>query len=95
LSLDLDKTQWLKLTTRKNFSHDIQIAYKYKLIVRTSSTKFLGLIVDDTLSWKNHKGYITAKLDSACFAIRAVQSLLSKDALKYTFLIYILSYFMV
>jgi hypothetical protein len=63
--------------------------------VQTSSKKFLGLIIDDTLSWKNHIDYITAELNSASFAIRTVKYV--KRCLKkcYTFLIYILSYFMV
>ena len=58
-------------------------------IVCTSSTKFLGLIVDDALSWKNHTAYIRAKLNSACVAIRNVKSLLSKDALKMLYSSYI------
>jgi hypothetical protein len=61
-------------------------------IVQTSRKKFLGLIIDDALSWKNHIDYITAKLNSASFAIRTVKHV--KRCLKkcYTFLIYILSY---
>jgi hypothetical protein len=58
------------------------MAYIDMHIVWTYSKKFLGLIADDALSWKNHTDYITAKLNSACFAIRTVKSLLSKDALK-------------
>jgi len=44
-------------------------------IVCTSSTRFLGLIVDAALSWKNHTDYKTAKLNSARFAIRNVNLL--------------------
>jgi hypothetical protein len=67
--LNLDKTHWLQFRTRKNFSHDIPIAYTEMHTVPTSgSTKFLGLIIDDALSWKNHKIYITAKLISAAAA---------------------------
>lgn len=51
-------------------------------VVCPSSTKFLGLIVDDALSWKNHTDYITAKQNSACFAITNVKPLSSKDEFK-------------
>jgi hypothetical protein len=54
-------------------------------IVQTSSTKFLGLIIGYTLFWekkKNTHRLYTAKLNSACFVIRTIKSLLSKDALK-------------
>jgi hypothetical protein len=78
LSLNLGgkKTQWLQINTIKNCSQDIQLAYKNKHIVQTSSTKFLGLMIDDTLSWKNHIDYVTAELNSACFAVRMVKLLL-------------------
>jgi hypothetical protein len=61
---------------KKNFSHDIQIGYKDKYTVQTSSTKLLSSIIDDALCWENHTDYITAKLNSACFAVRSVKSLL-------------------
>lgn len=40
------------LVQKKNFNPVVQIAYKGKHIVQTSCTKFLGLFVDDALSWK-------------------------------------------
>jgi hypothetical protein len=43
----------------------------------TSETKFLGLIIDDNLSWKQHVYYIINKLTSACFAIRNIRSLVT------------------
>ena len=61
---------------KKNFSHDIQIGYKDKHTVQTSSTKLLSSIIDGALCWKNHTYYITAKLNSACFAVRTFKSLL-------------------
>jgi hypothetical protein len=42
-----------------------------------------------TVSWKNHINYVIAKLNSACFAIRTVKSLLLKDALKMLYFSYI------
>jgi hypothetical protein len=70
------KMQWLQISTIKNCSQDVQLAYKDKHIVQTSNTKFLGLILNDTLSCKNHIDYVAAKLNSACFAVRIVKSLL-------------------
>jgi len=47
------------------------------------------LITDDTLSWKNHVDYVTPKLNSTCFVVRTVKSLLSKDVLKMLYFSYI------
>jgi hypothetical protein len=89
LSLNLDKTHWLQFSTRETSSGDIQIDYKDKYTEQTSSTKFLGLIIGDEISWKNQLDYRTAKLNSACFAIRTVRSVLSKDAMKMLYFSYI------
>jgi hypothetical protein len=90
LSLDLEKTQWLQFSTIKNISTGFQIGDKDKYIVRTSSIKFLGLIINDTLTWKRHIDYITRKLNAACFAIKTVNSLLSREALKIIYFAYVI-----
>ena len=35
---------------------------KLKIWFRQSETKFLGVIIDDKLSWKNHVSYLCKKL---------------------------------
>jgi hypothetical protein len=50
------------------------IEYDHRSITATSETKFLGLIINDNLSWKQHTDYIINKLASACFAIRNIRS---------------------
>jgi len=47
-----------------------------------NSTKFLGLTIDSTLSWKRHILDLSTKLNKAGYAIRAVKSLMSLKALK-------------
>jgi hypothetical protein len=42
----------------------------------------LGLITDDTLSWKQHMDLIVKKMTSACYALRQVKYFLSSDILK-------------
>jgi hypothetical protein len=43
------------------------------------NTKFLGLTLDNTLSWRNHIDTIIPKLSSASFAMRVVKPFLSLD----------------
>jgi len=41
-------------------------------------TKFLGLVVDDTRTWDNHIDQLISRLNSACYAIRAVNEMSGK-----------------
>jgi hypothetical protein len=43
---------------------------------------FLGLNINNTLSWKTHIDKILPKLSSACFAMRAVKQFMSPQMLK-------------
>jgi hypothetical protein len=60
-----------------------------KTVSSVPSVKFLGLLVDDTLSWDKHINQIASKLSSACYAVRALNPLLSKNALNMLYFSYI------
>jgi hypothetical protein len=48
---------------------------------KVAHTKFLGLVTDYTLTWDNHTDQSISRLNSACYAIRAVKAILSWKAL--------------
>ena len=50
-------------------SSNIQIKGPDSIILNTNSTKFLGLLLDNTLSWKAHITELVSKLTKACYAI--------------------------
>ena len=67
----------------KNSSQiDLNIRHKNEKIAKICTTKFLGLILENTLSWKTHIGNIVPKLSSATFTTRTVKPYLSLDSLK-------------
>jgi hypothetical protein len=84
LSLNADKTQYTKTISLI----DLHVVYKNKEISNTSKTKFLGLTLDNTFSWKNHIDTIVPKLSSACFAVRAVKPFLSQESLRMVYFSY-------
>jgi hypothetical protein len=49
LSLNIDKTPFLKFHTKINQNHDTQISYENKQITKAQNIKFLGIIIDSNL----------------------------------------------
>jgi hypothetical protein len=88
LSLNFDKTYYVQFLTKNNHEINIHISYGNKLITNIHSTNFLGLITDSTLSWKNHIDKLMSKLSLACYAIRAVKSLMTQESLRIIYFSY-------
>jgi len=61
LSLNFSKTQFVHFTTRNTNQMEIIIEHDNKTIPIRSSTTFLGITVDCTLSWRHHIDLVTKK----------------------------------
>ena len=51
------------------------------VIPSTTSIKFLGLLLDNKLMWKAYSRELAIRLNKACYAVRAIKSLVSLKAL--------------
>jgi hypothetical protein len=83
LSLNYDKTYFLQFVIKTNKSIP-----KYLLETNPTpihSTKFLGLTVDSSLSWKYHIEELKSKLNKACYAIKSFKPFMSLEVLKMTY----------
>jgi hypothetical protein len=89
LSLNYEKTQFLQFLTKQHSRFNVLIVIPDSVIPNVNSTKLLALTIDHTLSWK---GLIlvdlSSKLNKACYAIRAVKSVMSPKALKTVYFSY-------
>ena len=85
LSLNFSKTQLVHFTTRNTNQMEIIIDHDNKTIPICNSTKFLGITVDCTLSWKHHIDLVTRKLSTICYLIRNIKPYLSLCTLKMTY----------
>ncbi len=78
LSLNIEKTHYMLMSSarRKFDAEDCNIMIDNETITRVSNTKFLGVIIDETMSWKYHIDHICNKV-SKCIGIllRARQQL--------------------
>jgi hypothetical protein len=82
LSLNLEKTQYVQFMTKDTHINEIPISYKNTFILNTSNTKFLGLVIANSLSWKDHITQLIPKLSKACYVLRNIRPFMSQDALK-------------
>ena len=88
LNLNCSKTNFIQFTTKKQNQIDLRIIACNTLIANIMSTKFLGLFIDSTLSWKQHLTDLSNKLNKACYAIRAIKPYLTLKALKVVYFSY-------
>jgi hypothetical protein len=51
--------------------------------------KFLGLHIDETLSWKSHTDQLVTKLSSAYYAVRTVKGFMSQETLMMIYFSYV------
>ena len=64
LTLNVDKTQ-CTMFTRKKCNTKLSIKIENSFITQVTKTKFLGIIMDEKLNWKDHILYISNKISKA------------------------------
>jgi hypothetical protein len=89
LNLNLSRSHYLEFKPMKQYRVNMQIQYNYNYISKVSQTKFLGLIVDDTLSWKEHIDKLIKRMSSAIYAVRQVKHALPIETLKIIYSVHI------
>ena len=65
-----------------------QIVTSKSVNININCTKFLGLMIDSTLSWKDHIIEITPKLNKACYVITTLTFLRSPEILRMVYFSY-------
>jgi hypothetical protein len=70
LSLNLGKTYCMQFLTKYNLTNKLYIEYDNKLLLESNEVKFLGITLENIMSWKKYIDTITGKLNKACYIIR-------------------------
>ena len=63
-------------------SVNLKIGVNNNFITNSSYTKFLGVTINNTLSWNNHIYLLMKKLSKACYIIRSAKTYMSASSLK-------------
>jgi hypothetical protein len=81
--LNISKTCFIQFSSKNLNYSDINITYEKKnYISKVKDINFLGININNTLSWKSHIDKILPKLSSACFAMQTVKPYISPQMLK-------------
>ena len=72
LVLNLDKINIMKFITKNSSHSTLCIGYKEKYIEEAVNTEFLGLQIDNHLTWKNHIEQMIPKLREAYYAVTSI-----------------------
>jgi len=86
LTMTCHKTHFLQFLTKKQNEIKVQIIAPNSIIKNINSTKFLGLIIDNTLSWTSA---LTSKLNKASYTIRAIKPFMSLDVSRTIYFSYV------
>ena len=78
--------QYLEFRTKKTCKIKGLIYYNNNDLSTVTDTKFLGLIIDNTLSWHQHVDSLTKRISSVGYALRCLKYLLLSETLKMIFL---------
>jgi hypothetical protein len=96
LSINIDKTNYVIFQSKqKKITQDLSLSIDDKLITRKQQVKFLGVLLDENLSWKPHINYVCNKISKSIGVIYRARfnlSLSTKLSLYYTLIYPYLNY---
>jgi hypothetical protein len=64
----------------------LKFDYQGNYVKSSSHTKFLVLIIDDSLSWIDQ---MMSTFNTACFLIRTIQAIMSTETLRMVYFVYV------
>ena len=85
LSLDVDKTKWSLFhppSKRQFLPQTFHNLIEDMHIKREHETKFLGVLIDENLSWKQHIKILSSKIPKSIDILYKLRDVLSKQCLR-------------
>ena len=96
LSLNVDKTKWLlfhPLSKRQSLSQTLcYLLIENIHIKREYVTIFLGIFIDENLSWKQHIDIVSSKISKSIAILSKSRDVLSKQCIKQLYISFIRNY---
>lgn len=81
LIINTSKTKYMIFHNKTTELQNVTLQLNTAKIEKVTITKFLGLHIDENLSWRTHIDHVISKLNSAYYVIRNVKSIMDVDYL--------------
>ena len=85
LSLNVDKSSFMLFKGSNGEDIDLNISVNSKPLTRVTKVKFLGVIVDEKLSWKPHIGYISRKISKSLGIMYKIRKYVNTKSLRHLY----------
>ena len=76
------KTHFLVFKGRRKMNFSLRLLFEEKTLEQKSSSKMLGVVIDDKLRWTEHITYINAKISRASGVIHKFSKILQTETLR-------------
>ena len=90
LTLNYNKTHYVEYRTKNYYQIQTKVQYEDNIIPNYTATKFLGLIMDETLTWNQHIDFSATKLCSVYYTLIYLKNIVPKTTLRTLYYAYIL-----
>ena len=95
LSINVSKTHFMVWSPRKAKLEDLgPITLNGQEIDRVTETKFLGIILDESLSWKPHIHYVRNKISKAAGILKKLRAYVNINTMVNLYYSFVYPYFM-
>ena len=91
LTLNVSKSKFMLITNRKNISK-LSILINKEPLDQCTSYKYLGVFIDQDLSWKAHIDHVCGKIAKACGALTKIRHVIGIETLKNVYYALVNSY---
>ena len=92
LSLNESKTKYMIFTQKKCSSNTPIVSLNGSVLERVQTIKFLGVVLNDKLNWKDHKIYIKTKISKNIGIINRCRKILNSNEILSMYNCFILPY---
>ena len=82
LTLNITKSKFMIISKRKGVNTNFKLKINGLRLERCSSYKYLGLFIDEGLTWKNHVKHICQKMSKVCGIISKIRHCVNMKTLK-------------
>ena len=82
LTLNISKSKFMVFTNIRKDFHEISVKINKTPLEKCAKYKYLGIVIDEKLNWKDHIEYICKKVSKACGALAKMRHCDSVELLR-------------